>query len=499
MEKVSQAGLLETGKRITSLYLFYISCIIVPLYMRNSYFQLMEAKSGIYIRLAVPGIVIGCLLSIASFFTEDWGGKTAGFPAGFRIRIGTLLLFAVMIWALVATRFSYDPKLSFSGAVGWSMGSLMTIVLVMGTLVLTRLRLEDSEWIWIPVIGINAIIFIILILQSAGMDPFGLLRQIAPPDRFAYLTTIGQKNSFAGYFCLLMPVFWCFYLSCKDRIHMALYGAFSLLGFFGMILSESDSVYAGCAAGAMFLLPYMFGTCRRAMRTASLLIMFGICSMIIGNCRVFHQKAAGMQDLSAAVLRIPCSAGIIAAGALICLLVHCLGKVNEEKGLRFLWITLEVLLCAAVVLWLFYTIRHFDDDWGTMRGKIWRVGWEAYGQFSVRQKMTGIGPEMLAVIYRPLRAETGINIVAAHNEPLQILLTQGAVGLLIYVLFWIYMLGCFCMTRVRRDDWEKGAVYFIPLASYFGQSLFCSAYPASAVLFSVMTAIFLQRIYKLRE
>ena len=34
-------------------------------------------------------------------------------------------------------------------------------------------------------------------------------------------------------------------------------------------------------------------------------------------------------------------------------------------------------------------------------------------------------------------------------------------------------------------------MFFFPLAVYFGQSLFCSVYPVTAVMFSVMTGLFL--------
>ena len=95
---------------------------------------------------------------------------------------------------------------------------------------------------------------------------------------------------------------------------------------------------------------------------------------------------------------------------------------------------------------------------------------------------------MLAIVYAPLRVSHRINVVSAHCEPLQVLLTQGIVGLALYCVFW----GALAVSFLKGRRWEREeAVLFFPRAAYFGQSLFCSAYPVTAVLFSAAAGLYL--------
>ena len=116
---------------------------------------------------------------------------------------------------------------------------------------------------------------------------------------------------------------------------------------------------------------------------------------------------------------------------------------------------------------------------------------EAFWDFPFRRKLTGIGPEMLAMIYSALRTEQRINIVSAHSDPLQVLFAQGIVGAVLYLLFWGYLLYLFIFKKLWRDN---RAIFFFPIAAYWGQSLFCSVYPVTGVLFSVMAGLYLGQV-----
>ena len=152
-------------------------------------------------------------------------------------------------------------------------------------------------------------------------------------------------------------------------------------------------------------------------------------------------------------------------------------------------IALEALTAAVIVLFTVHTILNFSDVWGNRRGAIWRSGWEYFADLPLRQKITGIGPEMLFAAFARLKAETGRNVVTAHSDILQILLAQGLVGLGLYIAFWVRMVMLF----FRKKLWKtNAAVFFFPLAAYWGQSLFCTVYPVTAVVFSIMTGIYLK-------
>ena len=124
---------------------------------------------------------------------------------------------------------------------------------------------------------------------------------------------------------------------------------------------------------------------------------------------------------------------------------------------------------------------------------IWRVTSEEFRKLSTVRKWIGVGPDLLAVPYNAIRNKMNINLLAAHSEPLQILLTQGITGFVLYLLFWGYLFFLYIKGKVWK---EKRASFFFPLAAYFGQSLLCSVYPITGILYSVMVGIYLEQIEK---
>ena len=96
---------------------------------------------------------------------------------------------------------------------------------------------------------------------------------------------------------------------------------------------------------------------------------------------------------------------------------------------------------------------------------------------------------MLFIVFAKFKVDTGRNVLSAHCEPMQVLLTQGITGLCLYISFWGYMLRLFFKNRLWR---KSAAVFFFPLAAYWGQSLFCSVYPVTAVLFSFAAGMYLR-------
>ena len=96
---------------------------------------------------------------------------------------------------------------------------------------------------------------------------------------------------------------------------------------------------------------------------------------------------------------------------------------------------------------------------------------------------------MIFAAYIRLKAETGRNVVTAHSDILQILLAQGIVGLGLYFAFWGRMAALFLGKKLWKTN---TAVFFFPLAAYWGQSLFCTVYPITAVVFSIMTGLYIK-------
>ena len=473
--------LTETGNTIRKwicIYLTTVTYVVVPLYMKNGYFGLIEAKAGIYRYFAMPAIAAALLLEAALL-----AGKRKNGP-GKMPEVSTLLLILTGVWALISSGLSYSFKISALGVSGWSVGSLMTVLLITGTIYIARnLRYENS--ITLTMIAANVFIIMLAVVQSAGRDPFYLLKDLIPEQYFDYLSTIGNANSFSGYLCLILPIFWGGFMLCKNRFSKILYGVICVIGFLGAILANCDSFYAGIGICLIFMILFIFGSEQYVKRSSVLLFSYGCCLLFVRYLPAFSEKTDHFMGVSKAMLEPP-------AAEILCLCgiaLYFLGwKIIGGKWNRPALAAVEAVILLVICFFVMYSVRHFDDAWGSGRGAIWRVGWEQFRQFSFRKKMVGIGPEMLFIVYAKLRVDTGRNVVSAHCEPLQVLLTQGIAGLSLYAAFWGYLLRLFFKKRLWR---ESTAVFFFPLAAYWGQSLFCSVYPITAVVFSFAAGVYL--------
>ena len=480
-------GKKRIGKWI-AVYLGAVSCIFIPLYMRHGYFSLGYWKVRVYQYAVIPALtVMAATAGIALIRTlvhNDGKGQNRELFIK-KVPVSAVLLAAIAAWALISSALSISPGLSLMGTAGWFLGSLMTALLVMSTIIISQ-YFDLKPYMLYAVMAVNVFINAFAIIQSAGVDLFGLLKKINGKQVYAYLSTIGQKNSYSGYLCLVLPFFWGAFMTCRDRLTELMYGVFAAFGFMGIIMAESDSIYAGIGICVLFMLPYIFCAEQHVKRSSILLILYGVCLLIVRYLPVFSGKVFLFKGISKAMIGRPIAEIICAAGVIL----YFLGwKFIGGKWGKHVLIAIELGLLAGIGWYAADTAIHFNDGWGTGRGLIWRVGWERFLEFPLHNKLTGIGPEMLVTVYTQIRDTAGKNVVSAHCEPLQVLLTQGIAGLGLYLAYWGYLLKLYLGNKL----WKKStAPFFFPLAAYWGQSIFCSAYPVTAIVFSFVSGMYIR-------
>lgn len=458
----------------TAVYLGAVSFLLVPLFIRNSYFGLIELKARVYLYAALPAVILIAVPVLRGLFID---GRKYG--------KSVLLVAAVGIWSLCSSLLSQNPRLSFLGSRGWCVGSLMTLALTAVTIIVSG-YFEFNPLMLIPVMAVNLFINILAVVQSAGINAFGLQNGLIEKQYYSYLTTIGNANSYSGYLCLVLPLFWGAFISCREWSAKVLYGMSAAMGSMGIIMANSDSTYAGVGVCLLFMLLFVFGSEQYLKRSAILLLFHGLCLLFVRYFPLFEAKRATFKGLSKALINSPAAELICLCGIILYLVCGRLFRSGKE---RYLLIALETLTAAAIVLFAAYTVLNFGDSWGNNRGAIWRSGWEYFTELSLREKITGIGPEMLFAAFARLKVDTGRNVVTAHNDPLQILLAQGFVGIGLYIAFWARMTAMFFKKKLWKTN---AAVFFFPLAAYWGQSLFCTVYPVTAAVFSFMAGMYIK-------
>lgn len=533
-------------KAIAGYIFFLCALIIVPLYLENSYFNILQAKAKVTdIIFAVSLIAI-----IAFVFVRLFSGRKSKYSAAVKHRKPGLAdagLILISISAAIAGLISGRFEDSFLAMDAWGVGIFMIIGFSVCFIFISR-NFSYKQNLWLPVLIVNIFIFLFGILNAAHIDTFSLHRLVVPAQYYDYVSTIGNIDWMSGYICLILPCFILFFLDSRAIISDVLYLIVIVLGFLNVILCTGESVYLGLGICLFFAFPYIYRDLERAKRFFLAFAIFGVCLAAVKLIPAFHDNphlSEGITDilLKPAVFII----WIIVFAALYASVKYfsrshkyiflykesdnqikpnnqiksnnqsktentknrtkaekmhdsnSMGtyagnnkkatlKTSRVKGNASSEIKTEkeehgsvldkpyiistiiseiVLACAAVIL-ILHLGTGFDDSFGTDRGLIWRTALENYGSLPLHVKIFGVGPGLLGDYLSGLSDVLPRQVLAAHSQPLEIFMTTGIAGVLGWCALWT---GVFA-EYFRKKLWGSSrAIFFVPLAAYFGQSL----------------------------
>ena len=123
-------------RKWAAIYLGAVSCILIPLFMRHGYYSLIYWKSRAYLYAAIPAAAVVAVVEAADLFlkltrrTDKAAGKLKSGICIKKPPVSVVLLLSIAVWSLFCSYMSQNPGLSMMGTAGWSMGSLMTTILV---------------------------------------------------------------------------------------------------------------------------------------------------------------------------------------------------------------------------------------------------------------------------------------------------------------------------------------------------------------------------------
>lgn len=360
---MNQTQSLRKMKNRIAVYLGIVTLILVPLCIKGSYFGLIELKARAFLYAAVPAVLLAAVLAAAGIFFDGDRRKNS-------VRKSAILLLIISLWSLFSSFMSISPELSLTGSRGWKVGSIMTVVLILTTIIVSG-NLQFHSYMLLPIMAVNIFINALAVIQSAGINVFGLQNGLIKEQYYVYMTTIGNSNSYSGYLCLLLPLFWGAFLSCKERATELLYGLFAAVGFMGLIMAESDSSYAGIGICLLFMLLFVFGSDDHAeqylKRSSVLLVLYGGCLLFVRYFPMFEAKRAEFAGLSWKMLCSPVPEIMISCGILLYLLA---GRLIQSKKERYLLIALEALIIVTICGFAVNLVMNFNDGWGNGRGEI---------------------------------------------------------------------------------------------------------------------------------
>ncbi len=490
-----QQKFLRASSLLTTAYLCAMF-LVHPLVFSNFYFNITETKQGFF--LIASGVYLLLLLFARIALPPDFGvvrEKTRLHPAA----VALFALFAVSLVGALISRYTGE---AFYGENNRYQGLLTLSCYAFLVFALSRQRI-DLVWPERAFLLGACIVSLLGVLHHYGIDPLGFTTNLRESDRGRFLSTIGNADFYAGYLVLAFCVSLGFFLRAKTKRARILSALIFAIVSFGALVAGSDSAALGLLAAAAFA-PLLLFSDRVSLRRLPLgWAIFFLCAFVFGLLSTALKSATFLSSFFA-VLRRPAVSLTLAAVSLALWLA--LSRVSQERlsrAKRPYAVTLVCLLLAGgIALALLNTLLralplgaleryvHFSESWGTDRGKIWTFVLRVYARLPFAQQLFGgsSGALFHADAANPIFSDAGLD--TAHNEYLQYLVTNGALGLICYFasLGFAVWAG---LSRSKEDAMSRGLT--LAVAAYAVQAVVNIAQPMTTPLFIILVGVLVSR------
>lgn len=311
------------------------------------------------------------------------------------------------------------------------------------------------------VLGAAMLMCLFGITDFFDMDLLGFKEEIKEIQRYMFTSTIGNINTYTSCVAMVMAFAGVMFAAADNVKKAAAYGICTFITFAALIVGESDNAYLSLAAFFGLLPLYLFRKRTGFKRYFALIAGFftaakGV-SMIQSSMQDQVVPIEGMFQIIAEYSHLT---EIVTALWCITLICYAVDYMMNKKGRQETlspWVSrgwlIVVILTVLAAVYVFYDVNMagnaekygslqkylvFNDDWGTHRGYIWRIGIEDYQKFPTLQKIFGYGPDTFGIItkannYPEMVERYYETFDSAHNEYLQYLVTIGPLGLLAYL------------------------------------------------------------------
>lgn len=490
---------------LVSYYLFAMFGFF-SFFLTNHYANARRDKY--YLFLVLTGFLfISVVVAYIMHRSEDIASKSPdeiGFKAVLRsLTAADIGLISFYLCAVVSTLCSPYFTQVFNADHGRNNGLILLTAYLLVYFIITRMYVYKEYIILIYFIS-SCIVSLLTVLNYFYIDPLGIFNGYSKEQTILnFGSTIGNKNYIASYMAIFLSIALMMLVvtNFKEKRYMSVTaGVATGIGYIGALCSDSSSVLLGLAVaipvGAIFA-ARSYDHLRRFFMGLTIMFGSGLILRLFSKCMGDHSK--GFEFMNEFLIYHPAMyifAGVCALIYLIMLL--CRGKLSEHYPRRVMtWTLLSLTILAiggllgsivyfssvdtSTNLGSFERLLRFNDRWGTHRGFMWRKSLEEYSKYGIIGKLFGAGPDTALMVLEDHFAELlerfrDATTDCAHNEYINYLITQGALGLLSYLTVIIAVI----VRAVRRAKYQ-------PLIAVFACAVICYAVQATVNIYQPVT------------
>ena len=474
---VKQETLLEPWKKVNQIIASVFTLIIIavfPLFFRNYYFDILTVKYIFYYGTIISMAVVTLVVSIIFLFLDksryDWA-TIKSLKRQFSIksfRKSDWAMIAFLIAVAISTFQSDYFYESFWGNEGRFMGMFLILLYGVSFFIIGHC-LKFKQWFLDVFLFAGMIACIIGIMQFFKYDPIGFKKGLTASDFPSFTSTIGNIHTSTSYVALISGMGTVLFAIEKNRFRRAWYLFTVIISIFALITGISDNAYLTLLALFGLLPLYLFNNLKGLKRYMVLVaILFTEFQFIDLISQKYPEHVLKINGLFNVIVGYDKLAHFVVVLWGICIVLYvldaCVSKdsiMKKDNNLgRWIWLGLLIIIVMAGCYILYDaniagnadkygSLKKYlviNDDWGTHRWYIWRIGMESYARFPLIHKIFGYGPDTFGIItvnnfYEEMISRYNEKFDSAHNEYLQYLITIGIVGLAAYLTLLFTSIG----------------------------------------------------------
>ena len=474
---VKQETLLGPWKKVNQIIASVFTLIIIavfPLFFRNYYFDILTVKYIFYYGTIISMAVVTLVVSIIFLFLDksryDWA-TIKSLKRQFSIksfRKSDWAMIAFLIAVAISTFQSDYFYESFWGNEGRFMGMFLILLYGVSFFIIGHC-LKFKQWFLDVFLFAGMIACIIGIMQFFKYDPIGFKKGLTASDFPSFTSTIGNINTYTSYVALISGMGTVLFAIEKNRFRRAWYLFTVIISIFALITGISDNAYLTLLALFGLLPLYLFNNLKGLKRYMVLVaILFTEFQFIDLISQKYPEHVLKINGLFNVIVGYDKLAHFVVVLWGICIVLYvldaCVSKdsiMKKDNNLgRWIWLGLLIIIVMAGCYILYDaniagnadkygSLKKYlviNDDWGTHRWYIWRIGMESYARFPLIHKIFGYGPDTFGIItvnnfYEEMISRYNEKFDSAHNEYLQYLITIGIVGLAAYLTLLFTSIG----------------------------------------------------------
>ncbi len=487
--------------------------ILLPLCYRDKYYDIGDFKYELFLKLTLGLFYILIpvfLFCIAAHIShKTWCELTLRkIASSLTLTDGFVLLYlaACIISFLLSpyrtnwfhgTDTTANP--AWFGYGGWFMGLKSQLMFIAIYFLVSRLFIKSWKFdLLASILGASAIVFLLGIFHRFLIDPLALYNGIDASYYPLFLSTIGQASWFSSYLCTIFPIGIFLFWYCHKRWQRIVLGIYTAIGFASLVTQNSDSAYFAMIAFLSILFILSLRSTTSFLRFLEVLMIAGFSMRFIGILQILCPQRAIQVD----TISVFFSQNFLLWIFLFFIVALYFGinymqlhKQIHIESIKWLLPVFYIVTAAIIpigVLCIILTTTNqlpsflssfknfgyfnFNDDWGNGRGFTWKYCVQMYSEYSIPQKLFGIGSDCFAsYTYAYHSADVSVKwgnsvLANSHNEWMNMLLTTGLFGFVTY-------LGIFVSSFLTYMKNKKNNIYLFAAAaciiSYFSHNIFC--------------------------